>query len=85
MKNRYRINGHPFLQSASIQSVEIAELESLVRQFEAKLADPDDQDDKKWTARWLSRFRKELAKKEAGRDLKQHEQRATRRPTRSSE
>lgn len=38
-----------------------------------KLADPDDLDDKKWTARWLSRYQKEVDKKRERRSLKQRE------------
>jgi hypothetical protein len=69
----YRFNGHPYFHADSIHSVEIADLEAQIKQFEAKLADPDDADDKKWTASWLHRFRKELDKKRAGRSLKQRE------------
>jgi hypothetical protein len=69
----YRFNGHPYFHVDSIHSVEMAELEERIKQFEAKPADPDDPDDKKWTARWLERFRKELDKKRAGRSLKQRE------------
>jgi len=79
----YRFNGNPYLHAGSIHSVEMAELESRVTQFEAKLADPDDPDDKKWTARWLERFRKELNKKQAGRSLKQREKRDQRRTKRN--
>lgn len=86
MKNRkkadtYRFNGNPFLHTGSIHSVEMADLEAYVKQFEAKLADSDDPDDKKWTARRLERFRKELEKKRAGRSLKQREKRDHRRTT----
>lgn len=84
MKNRkkadtYRFNGHPYFHAGSIHSVEMAELEVRVKQFEAKLAAPDDPDDKKWTARWLERFRKELDKKRSGRSLKQRERHRPRR------
>ena len=87
MKNRkkadtYRFNGNPYLHTGSIQSVEMVDLEGMVKQFEAKLADPDDPDDKKWRARWLERFRKELDKKRAGRSLKQREKRDRRRTKR---
>jgi hypothetical protein len=49
MKNRkkadtYRFNGNPYLHTGSIQSVEMVDLEGMVKQFEAKLADPDDPD-----------------------------------------
>ena len=71
----YRFNGNPFLHAGSIHSVTMAELESRIKEFRAKLANPDDPDDKKWTARWLSRFRKELDKKREGRGLKQREKR----------
>jgi hypothetical protein len=80
----YRFNGHPYLHASSIHSVEMAELEAWVKQYEAKLADPDDPDDKKWTARWLDRFRKELEKKRAGRNLKQRERRERRRAKRDT-
>ncbi len=79
----YRFNGHPYFHARSIHSVEMADLEARVKEFEAKLANPDDPDDKKWTARWLERFRKELGKKRAGRSLKQREKRDHRRPRRS--
>ena len=87
MKNRkkadtYRFNGHPAFHAGSIHSVGMAELQARVKQFEAKLADPDDPDDEKWTARWLDRFRKELDKKRAGRSLKQREKRDRRRTRR---
>ena len=75
----YRFNGYPHLHAGSIHSVRIADLEARLKQFEAKLADPDDPDDKKWTARWLERFRKELDKKRDGRSLKQREKRDHRR------
>jgi hypothetical protein len=78
----YRFNGYPHFHAGSIHSVEMTDLEVRVKQFEAKLADPDDPDDKKWTARWLERFRKELDKKRAGRSLKQREKRDHRRTNR---
>jgi hypothetical protein len=71
----YRFNGNPFLHAGSIHSVSMANLESRIKEFQAKLADPNDPDDKKWTARWLSRFQKELDKKREGRSLKQREKR----------
>jgi hypothetical protein len=67
----YRFNGNPYFHAGSIHSVTIADLESRIKSFEAKLADPNDPDDKKWTERWLSRFKRELAKKQKGRELKQ--------------
>jgi hypothetical protein len=81
----YRFNGHPYFDPRSIFSVEIADLEVLVKNFEAKLADPHDPDDRKWIARWLERFRKELQKKRAGRSFKQREKRDLRRTNRGTE
>jgi hypothetical protein len=75
----YRLNGHPSLHAGSIRPVEMAGLEARIRQFEAKLTDPDDPDDKRWTARWLERLRRELARKRAGRRLKQRDRRRHRR------
>jgi hypothetical protein len=69
----YRFNGNPFLHEGSIHSVSMARLEVLIKKFEAKLSDPHDPNDKKWTARWLSRFQKELDKKRTGRNLKQRD------------
>ncbi len=80
----FRFNGHPSFRAGSIRSVEMADLEVMVKQFEAKLADPNDPDDKKWTACWLDRFRKELEKKRTGRSLKQRGKRDHRRTKRSS-
>jgi hypothetical protein len=34
-----------------------------IKELEAKLADPDDTDDKRWVARWLKNYAKELEKK----------------------
>ncbi len=75
----YRFNGHPSLYTGIIHPVEMADLELKIKQFEAKLADPNDPDDKRWTVRWLNRFRKELDKKREGRSLKQREKRDRRR------
>ncbi len=69
----YRFNGYPHLNAGSIRSVEIKDLEVMVRQFKAKLADPDDTDDKRWTRRWLARMEKELSKKTEQRDKKQQD------------
>jgi hypothetical protein len=69
----YRFNGNPFLDTHSIHSVEIADLERYVKELETKLADPNDTDAKNWTARWLSRFQRELAKKRKGVALKKNE------------
>jgi hypothetical protein len=75
----YRFNGHPTFHAGSIHSVTMADLESRIEEFETKLANPDDPDDKKWTTRWLSRFWQELDKKRAGRSLKQRDKQASRR------
>jgi hypothetical protein len=69
----YRFNGNPHLHSGSIHSVQIAELESQNKEFEAKLADPNDPYDKKWTAGRLDRYRKELDKKRKGQNLKRRD------------
>jgi hypothetical protein len=69
----YRFNGNPFLHPRSIHPIRIEELEGLIKGFEAKLANPNDPDDKKWTARWLQRFKRELSKKKKGRALKERE------------
>ena len=77
----YRFNGHPFFDAGSIHAVTIPELESRIIELEAKLADPDDHDDKRWTKRWLSRSERELAKKRKGLVLKARELRPKRRRT----
>jgi hypothetical protein len=59
--------------------VTIVELGSFIKDFEAKLVDPKDPDDKKWTERWLDRFKKELAKKQKGLELKQQDRSQRRR------
>lgn len=81
----YRFNGHPTLHPGSIQPVTMADLEVKIREFEAKLANPNDPDDKKWTARWLTRFRKERDKKQVGRSVKQRDRRRILRHFTSSE
>lgn len=78
----YRFNGHPYFDARSIFSVKMADLEVLIEKFEAKLADPNDPDDKKWSSRWLERFRKELQKKRVGLSLKGRERRDHRRTNR---
>jgi hypothetical protein len=80
----YRFNGNPFLHAGSIHSVTMADLDLRIKEFEAKMADPKDPDDKKWTARWISRFQKELEKKRGGRGLKQRNKQVKRRTTRST-
>lgn len=71
----YRFNGHPFLHSWSIHPVTIADLQTRIRDMEAKLADPSDPDDEKWKRRWLVRYRRELEKKQKGLAGKQLERR----------
>ncbi len=70
----YRFNGYPHLNSKSTRSFDIAKLESIIAEFADKLSDPNDPDDRKWTQRWLTRFEKELKKKQDGLALKQLEQ-----------
>ncbi len=69
----YRFNGNPSLHSGSIESVDVKQLASMIEQFEAKLTDPDDPDDKKWTQRWLDRLRRENERKIDSRERKQQE------------
>jgi hypothetical protein len=69
----YRFNGSPHLHSGSIHPVSIADLEARIRELEAKLANPVDPDDKKWTEGWLDRHQAELAKKLDGLSLKTEE------------
>jgi hypothetical protein len=66
----YRFNGYPHSNPRSIHSVPVATLNSWITSYEAKLADPNDPDDKKWTARWLKRFTLERDKKLKGAVLK---------------
>jgi hypothetical protein len=69
----YRFNGYPHKNPKSIHSVTISDLKSYIDAFTKKLADPDDADDKRWTKRWLERFKRELAKKQKGLALKKRE------------
>jgi hypothetical protein len=69
----YRFNGYPHLDAHSIYSVEIRDLESQIKTFTNKLADPNDNDDKRWVERWLVRYKLELAKKLKGLELKERE------------
>ncbi len=69
----YRFNGHPGFRPASIHPVRIADLASAIDGLAAKLADPADPDDDRWTARWLERYKKELDKKCRGQALKEAE------------
>jgi hypothetical protein len=66
----YRLNGYPHLNTKSIHPVNIAELELRIAELERKLLDANDSDDKKWTTGWLTRYKKELAKKTKGLALK---------------
>jgi hypothetical protein len=75
----YRFNGHPSFHAHSIHSVTIADLEVRIKDCEAKLADPNDSDDKKWVQWWLARYKQELAKKHKGLALKQRERHERRR------
>jgi flagellar biosynthesis GTPase FlhF len=63
-KNRKKAETYRFNGLWEMRPVGIAELESLIQRFQRKRIDPNDPDDKKWTARWLQRFQRELAKKE---------------------
>ena len=80
----YRFNGYPHLNPRSILPVKIEELKQGINELEAKLADPSDCDDKKWTAIWLKRYREELEKKQRGRELKQKERQVKTRQSRNS-
>ncbi len=80
----YRFNGNPSIHAHSIHPVSIADLESRIEEFEAKLSDPNDPDDPKWTARWLKRFQSALAAKLKGLAHKQSEGSESRPPRRPS-
>ena len=80
-QNRKKSDSYRFNGVWGIKTVAIADLRELVAKFEAKLADPDDGDDKKWVARWLKRFQQELSKKEDSVDRRQDE--AVKSPRRS--
>lgn len=69
----YRFNGHPYIHTGSIRPVTIAELESRIRTFEAKLADPGDADDRRWVERWWNRLGAESSRKLDGLSLKAEE------------
>ncbi len=70
-RNRKTADTYRFNGVWGMNSVGIAELETLIHRFQHKLTDPNDLDDKKWTARWLRRFQREMAKKERGLEKKQ--------------
>jgi len=83
-KNRKQAATYRFNGLFGIKPVGIAELQALIGRFERKLADPADADDKPWVARWLLRFQRELAKKEAGlaeNQLQQNKRRRRRQET----
>jgi hypothetical protein len=65
---KYRLNG-----LWGMKPVTIKELEQRIEKLRSKLADPDDPDDKRWTARWLQRHEQELLKKRRGQEHKQSE------------
>ena len=69
----YRFNGAPHANPKSIHAVTIADLEMRIVGLEAKLANPNDVDDKRWTERWLKLHKKELSKKCQGLLLKSEE------------
>jgi hypothetical protein len=66
----YRFNGYRHCDPGSIHSVGIPQLHAGIKDLEAKLADPNDVDDKRWVARWLKVYAKELEKKRKGLFLK---------------
>jgi hypothetical protein len=66
----YRFNGYPHCDPGSILSVGIPQLQARIKELEAKLADPNDTDDKRWVAQWLKNYAKELEKKRKGLFLK---------------
>lgn len=66
--NRKKAEAYRFNGAWGMKPIRIVELESLIEQFTAKLHDPTDEDDKKWTKRWLARFQRELAKKQRARE-----------------
>jgi hypothetical protein len=70
-KNRKKADTYRFNGLWAMQPVGIAELQSLIRTFSRKLADLEDADDKKRTARWLQRFQRELTKKERSPEQRQ--------------
>jgi hypothetical protein len=73
-RNRKKADTYRFNGVWGMNSVGIAELETLIQRFRHKLTDPTDPDDKKWTVRWLRRFQREAAKKERGLEKKQRDE-----------
>jgi len=71
--NRKKSFGFRFNGLHEINTVQAEELQEWIDCFEAKLADPNDADDKKWTRRWIERFKKELAKKLDSQERRQRE------------
>ncbi len=78
-KNRKKADTYRFNGLWGMRSVDIAELKSLIRTFQGKLADPSDPDDRKWISRWLQRFLRELEKKERSLQTKQRDRARPRR------
>ena len=70
-KNRKKSDTFRFNGVWDMKPIETDKLKSLIGKFQSKLTDPDDLDDKKWTARWLKRLQQELLKKEKSLDQKQ--------------
>lgn len=78
-KNRKKTETYRFNGLWGMKSVDIAELKSLIRKFQGKLADPSDPDEKKWTGRLLQRFQRELEKKEQSLHTKNRDRAKPRR------
>ena len=66
----YRFNGYPHSDPGSIHSIGIPQLLVRIKELEAKLADPNDDDDKRWVTRWLKNHASELEKKSKNLVLK---------------
>jgi len=73
MKNRKKTETYRFNGLWGMRPVKTDDLQDWIKKAEAKLANPEDPDDKKWTARWLRRFRQELKKKLRGKEQKKGE------------
>jgi hypothetical protein len=78
-KNRKKADTYRFNGVWGGKAVKITDLIKLIEQFQAKLVDGHDPDDKKWTACWLKRFEQELAKKQKNLEQQQIEQQKGRR------
>jgi len=70
--NRKKADTYRFTGLWGMGPMGIAELKIKIKTFRAKLEDPADPDDKKWTARWLRRFEQELAKKHRSLELTEY-------------